>query len=117
MIEKLILLGSPISSDILSPLAAMRYSWELRFNCVKAIVRINDNKSLDTLKTFKTTTYWVSRMKASEYIAKRFEDGNLNKSDQEIALEILDYYLTDGKTNPKTKTMRITQDIYDRLTE
>ncbi len=105
MIRKLIEQGAGYTSEVF--LAGAHYpSWEVKYDCVRTIIDIDDKDSLSTLAAFSTMKYWVARKRIIEYIRKLINEERLTQDDKGIAEQILTQIITDGKTEPKTPTMR-----------
>jgi hypothetical protein len=87
--------------------AASREAWEVRLDCIKTIIELDDEKSLETLFTFvKTTRYWIARRHITKYLLRHASEGRLSSEDKEMAEQILTQIITDGKTDPDSGTMR-----------
>jgi hypothetical protein len=94
-------------------LAGANYpSWEVKYDCVKTIITLDDIDSLRTLAAFSTMSYWKARSRILEYIQLRFEENRLTGDDKHIAGSILEQIITDGKTEPKTPTMSLARKLF-----
>lgn len=94
-------------------LAGANYpSWEVKYDCVKTIITLDDIDSLRTLAAFSTMSYWKARSRILEYIQLRFEENRLTGDDKNIAGSILEQIIGDGKTEPKTPTMSLARKLF-----
>jgi len=110
MISQFIKQGADYTSEVF--LAGAKYpSWEVKYDCVRSIIRLNDKDALRVLSSFATMSYWKARKTIVEYIRERANQGSLNSNDKLIAENILIRVSTDGKTEEKTPTMRYTQEV------
>ncbi len=92
-------------------LAGAKYpSWEVKYDCVKTIIAIDDEDSLQTLASFSTMKYWLARNRIITYIRRKIEFGNISASDKAIAQQILSQIISDGKTPERTPTMRLARE-------
>lgn len=89
--------------------------WEVKYDCVKTIIILDDSDSLGTLAAFSTMSYWKARRRILEYIQLRFEENRLTVDDKKIAVSILEQLISDGKTEPKTPTMSLAREMLSYL--
>lgn len=92
------------SSQVFLP-ARSYPQWQVKYDCVRSIIRLDDNDSMETLQAFSSMKYWQARRHIVDYILSRIKQGRLSGKDQEIAVQILKQIITDGKTDPNTPTM------------
>jgi len=79
--------------------------WQVKYDCVRSIIRLDDNDTMETLQAFSPMKYWQARRHIVDYILSRIKQGRLSGKDQEIAVQILKQIVNDGKTDPNTPTM------------
>ena len=114
MIREFIRRGANYTTSIF--LAGATYpSWEVKYDCVKTIINIDDEDSLQTLASFSTMSYWVARKRIIAYIRRRIEDGSMSTADKSIAQQILAQIITDDKTSKRTPTMRRAREALELL--
>lgn len=114
MIRKFIERGADYTSDVFLPGAKYPY-WEVKYDCVRTVVRINDKNSVRVLASFSTMSYWKARRTIIDYIIERIKQNDLNNSDKEIAKNILSQITSDGKSDSGTPTMRHALDALKAL--
>jgi hypothetical protein len=105
MVKKFIERGADYTSDVFLSGAKYPY-WEVKYDCVRTVVRINDKNSLHVLASFSTMSYWKARRAIIDYIAERIKQNDLSNRDKEIAKNILSQITSDGKSDNGTPTMR-----------
>ena len=115
-VRKFIGRGAGYTSSVLLP-ASTYPSWEVKLDCVKTIIRLDDADSLKTLAAFSTMSYFVARTEIIEYINKKIDDDALSQEDMKIAVDIADRFVNDGKTKPKTPTLRKSRELLAKLTK
>ncbi len=114
MIRKFIERGAAYTSDVF--LFGVKYPyWEVKYDCVRTVVRINDKDSLRVLSSFSTMSYWKARRTIIDYIIERIKRNDLNNSEREIAKNILSQITSDGKSDSGTPTMRHALDAIKAL--
>jgi hypothetical protein len=115
-VRKFISRGAGYTSSVLLP--ASKYpAWEVKLDCVKTIIRLDDADSIKTLGAFSTMSYFVARTNIIEYVEKKFDAGALSQEDLRIAIDIADRFVNDGKTKPKTPTLRKSKELLVKLTK
>jgi hypothetical protein len=114
MIGKCIKRGAPYTSEVFSSGATYPF-WEIKYDCVRTIVRIDDEDSLRVLAKFSTMSYWKARRTIIDYIAERLAQARLTSADKEIAKGILVQILSDGKSNAGTPTIRNAKEALSKL--
>jgi hypothetical protein len=93
--------GAGYTSSVLLP--GSRYPfWEVKYDCVRTIISLDDSDSLQTLAFFSTMKYWQARRRIVEYIEKRYDAGKLTPEDTRIAIGIW------NKLSPMEKPKRRT---------
>ena len=113
-VRKFISRGAGYTSSVFLP--ASKYpAWEVKLDCVKSIIRLNDGDSLKTLEAFSTMSYFVARTSIIEYIENKLEANALTEEERAIALAIADRFVNDGKTKPKTPTLRKSRELLEKL--
>jgi hypothetical protein len=105
MVKKFIERGADYTSDVFLSGAKYPY-WEVKYDCVRTVVRINDKNSLHVLASFSTMSYWKARRAIIDYIVERIKQNDLSNRDKEIAKNILSQITSDGKSDNGTPTMR-----------
>lgn len=60
-------------------------------------------------------SYWVARTGIIEYIEGKLEANTLTEEGVKIALVIADRFVNDGKTKPKTPTLRKSRELLEKL--
>jgi len=110
MLRHFIKRGADYTSEVFLP-GAKYPSWEVKYDCVRSIIRLNDKEALMVLSSFSTMSYWKARRTIVDYIRERANQGNLNSNDRSIAEKLLLQISTDGNTEEKTPTMRHTQEV------
>lgn len=91
--------------------------WEVKYDCVRSIIGLDDVDSLRVLASFSTMSYWKACDRMIDYIESRFEGKKLSSEDAKIASGILNQIFMDGKTKEKTPTMRKAREMLKRLQE
>ncbi|WP_448338087.1 TIR domain-containing protein [Chloroflexus aurantiacus] len=114
MIRRIIQQDTTYSSEVFLP-AAKHPSWEVKYDCIRSIIRVNDKETLRVLLPFSTMSYWKARRTIVEYIRERVQRGDLNADDRQIAEQILLQICSDGKTAEKTPTMRLARETLATL--
>jgi hypothetical protein len=69
------------------------------------------------LASFSTMSYWKARRRMVEYIEGKYKFGALTSENLNIAIEILRQIVNDGKTEDKTPTMRVAQELLEKMTD
>lgn len=113
-VRKFISRGAGYTSSVFLP-ASDYPSWEVKLDCVETIIKLDDQDSLQTLETFSTMSYWVARTSIVEYIEGKLEANALNEEGLKIALTIADRFVNDGKTKPRTPTLRKSRELLEKL--
>jgi len=101
-------LGSNFTSEVFLPLTSSNH-WTVKHNCVKAIIKMDDEKSMEVLSKFSTMSYWLAREKIIEYINEKTEGGKIKADEVKIAKQIINQIRTDGQTD-NSKLMRLSGD-------
>ncbi|ABY35670.1 MAG TPA: TIR domain-containing protein [Chloroflexus aurantiacus] len=114
IIRRIIQQDTTYSSEVFLP-AAKHPSWEVKYDCIRSIIRVNDKETLRVLLPFSTMSYWKARRTIVEYIRERIQRGDLNADDRQIAEQILLQICSDGKTAEKTPTMRLARETLATL--
>lgn len=107
--------GAGYTSSVFLP-GANYPTWEVKYDCVKTIITLDDSDSLRTLAAFSTMSYWKARRRILDYIQLRFEENRLTADDKKIVVSILEQLISDGKTEPKTPTMSLAREMLSYLT-
>jgi hypothetical protein len=113
-VRKFIERGAEYTSAVLLP-ASTYPSWEVKLDCVKTIILLDDTDSVKTLDAFSTMSYFVARMNIIEYLETKIDAGELSREELQIALGIANRFVNDGKTRPKTTTMRKSKQLLAKL--
>jgi hypothetical protein len=112
-VRKFIERGAGYTSSVLSP-ASTHPSWEVKLDCVKTIIQLDDSDSIETLESFSKMSYFVARSNTIDYIDTKIDNGTLSPEDLQIAIRIADRFVNDGKTRPKTPTMRKAKELLSK---
>jgi hypothetical protein len=113
-VRKFIERGAGYTSAVFLP--ASKYpSWEVKLDCVKSIIRLDDSDSIKTLEAFSTMSYFVARTNIVDYLDGKLEAGALSPEELRISLGIADRFVNDGETRPKTPTMRKSKELLAKL--
>lgn len=113
-VRRFISRGAGYTSSVFLP-ASTYPAWEVKLDCVKSIIRLDDEDSLKTLEAFSTMSYFIARTSIIEYIQSKLETNALNEEGLKIALTIADRFVNDGKTKPKTPTLRKSRELLEKL--
>ncbi len=113
-VRKFISRGAGYTSSVFLPASAYP-SWEVKLDCVETIIKLDDDDSLQTLEAFSSMSYWVARTSIIEYIESKLEVNSLTEDGHTIALAIADRFVNDGKTKPKTPTLRKSRELLEKL--
>ncbi len=92
-----------------------RHAWEVKYDCIKSIIKLDDEDSVRVLAKFKRITYWQPRQQMAEYFLKRSREGRLSVEEKEMALELVTKFLTDGYTRPRTPSLRLLKEAQKAL--
>jgi hypothetical protein len=90
-------------------------AWEVKHDCVRTIIQLDDRDSMRTLSAFSTMSYWKARRNIIDYIEGKLKAGSLSSDDKKYATGILKQIISDGKTDEKTPTMRMAKELRDQL--
>jgi len=107
--------GGNFTSAVYIPGAVYPF-WQVKLDCVNSVIDLDDADSLRTLAAYSTMTYWKARRNIIEYIQRRLEENRLSEADRQIAAGILHQFITDGKSDEKTPTLRMGRELFARLT-
>ncbi len=115
-IRKFIERGARYTSSVLLPGSKYPY-WEVKYDCVRTVIALDDSDSLQTLASFSTMSYWKARRRIVEYIEKRYDAGKLTPEDTRVAIGILEQIVTDGKTEENTPTMSAAREVLSKIVD
>jgi hypothetical protein len=104
-VRKFIKRGTDYTSAVFLP-GKSYPAWEIKYDCVRSIITLDDKDSMRVLSAFSTMSYWKARDRIIDYINQKFGDRKLSSDEIETAKEILRQIITDRKTEEKTPTMR-----------
>ena len=113
-IRKSIERGASYTSAVFLPGSTYPF-WEVKYDCVRSVIRLDDADSIHILAFFSTMSYWKARDRIIDYIKSRFDDKKLSNEDAKTAMGILNQIVTDGKTSEKTPTMRKARETLQEL--
>jgi hypothetical protein len=115
-VKKFIQRGAGYTSAVLLP--GSKYpAWEVKYDCVRTIISLDDVDTMRVLASFSTMSYWKARRRMVEYIEGKYKFGALTSENLNIAIEILRQIVNDGKTEDKTPTMRVAQELLEKMTD
>jgi len=114
MVVAFIRRGAPYTSKVFEPLGTSSV-WPIKYDCVRRIIELDDADAVITLAKFSSMSYWQARGRIATYLHERHEQGRMSPEERELALEMLVQITTDGKTEPKTPTMRKAKDALDSI--
>jgi hypothetical protein len=103
LIVRFIRRGAGYTSSIFLP-ARDHPAWAVKYDCVRSIIKLDDQDSIATLVSFANMSYWKARRNIIDYIDQRHSTGRLAEAERQVAAQILKQILTDGKTTEKTPT-------------
>jgi hypothetical protein len=98
--------GASYTSKVFTPLANYP-SWEIKYDCVKSIIALDDTDSIPTLFPFLTMSYWQPRHRTANYLLQRYQENRVSLAEKAIAGQILTRMITDGKTEEGSPTMHV----------
>ena len=84
--------------------ASQHPAWEVKYDCVRRIIEIDDSDALRALRGFSTMSYWKVRSMVVDYTCRCYNGGRLQGESHRLAVDILRQILTDGKLAKKTPT-------------
>jgi len=113
-VRKFIERGATYTSSVFLP-ASTYPSWEVKLDCVRSIIQLNDADSIKTLEAFSTMSYFVARSAMIDYIDQKLDANALSPEEMQIVLRIADAFINDGKTKPKTPTLRRAKELLAKL--
>lgn len=113
-VRKSIERGAGYTSTVFLPGSTYPF-WEVKYDCVRSVISLDDASSLRVLASFSTMSYWKARDRIIDYIKSRYDDKRLSHEDTRIALGILTQIVTDGKTSEKTPMMRKAHEMLQKL--
>ena len=105
MIKKFIERGATYTTNVFLSGATYPY-WEVKYDCVRTVINIDDKDSLHVLSSFSTMSYWKARRRIIDYINDRISENKLTPQDKGTAKQILLQVTTDGVLGSKTPTMK-----------
>lgn len=109
MIHSFVDKGADYRSSVFLPVAEST-SWEVKYNCVKAVIKLDDAESIPTLLPFSSMSYWQARRRIISYLVHRSNESRLTEDERVLALRIVNQIITDGKTDFRTRVMRQAQE-------
>ena len=113
-VRKFIERGAGYTSSVFLP--AHDYpAWEVKLDCVRSAIELDDIDTFCTLQAFSSMSYWRARRDMIEYMEAKFESGVVSEHDTEIAIQILEQLINDGKTEAKTPTMRKARELLKKI--
>ena len=95
MIKKFIERGATYTTNVFLSGATYPY-WEVKYDCVRTVINIDDKDSLHVLSSFSTMSYWKARRRIIDYINDRISENKLTPQDKGTAKQILLQVTTDG---------------------
>lgn len=113
-VRKFIMRGAKYTSSVFLP-GTSYPAWEVKYDCVRSIIKLDDADSLRTLASFSTIENWKAREQIIDYIEKKLENGQLLPEDQAIATGVLDQILIDENINQKTSIGHKAQSVMQKL--
>jgi hypothetical protein len=114
MVRKFIERGAPYTTEVFLPGSKYPF-WEVKYDCVRTIVKIDDKDSLKVLAKFSTMSYWKARRTIIDYIRNRLTQKRLDEDDIRIAKDILMQIISDGKSDEGTPTIRLARETLKNL--
>ncbi len=105
-VRKFIKRGADYTSAVFLP-GSSYPSWEVKYDCVRSIISLDDHDSMRALASFSTMSYWQARRHIIDYIEKKRNTGQLSPEETETATGILRQITSDGKSDEKTPTLRM----------
>jgi len=115
MVIEFIHRGADYDSAVFLPGATYPF-WEVKYDCVRSIIELDDRDSIRTLTAFASMSYWKARGRIVDYLRRRAEQGRLSLEEKELAGQMVTQIITDGKTDPKTPTMRKARETLEVIT-
>ena len=114
-VRKFIARGAEYTSSVF--LSGSKYPfWEVKYDCVRSVMTLDDADSMRVLASFSTMSYWKARRRIIDYIKNKYEDGELALEEKNIAAAILNQITTDGKSDDSTPTLRMARELLEIIT-
>lgn len=90
------------ASDIFIPSSSQKY-FKTQEVAVQNIIKLDDEKSVETLDHFKYSTYHKIRKSIADYYERLCRDGRLEDQNLSDAISILQHFIHDGESSDTTK--------------
>lgn len=113
-VRKFIERGAGYTSEVFLPGSKYPF-WEVKYDCVRTVIALDDQDSLRVLASFSTMSYWKARRRIIDYIEGKYAENRLPPDEIEIAIGILRQISSDGKTDENTPTLSKARKLLEKI--